>query len=241
MATEGICIVISPLIALMKDQVYNLKKRHIKAAAIFSGMKKAEIERTLDNCTYGNIKFLYISPERLQTELFQLRLPKMKVNLIAIDEAHCISQWGYDFRPSSLKIAEIRNLLPNIPLLALTATATERVKVDIQEKLEFKVQNVFQKSFKRNNLSYSVFYEENKLAKLLQILKNVKGTGIVYVSSRKKTKLIAEVLRKNRISADYYHAGLEGKTRSKKQEDWINNKIRVMVKLLSGIKLYLVR
>ncbi len=229
LATEGICIVISPLIALMKDQVYNLKKRNIKAAAIFSGMTKKEIDRILDNCIYGNVKFLYISPERLQTEIFQLRLAKMKVNLIAIDEAHCISQWGYDFRPSYLKIEEIRNIISDVPLLALTATATDRVKIDIQDKLGFKAKTVFQKSFKRNNLSYSVFYEDNKLAKLLQILKNVKGTGIVYVRSRKKTKQIAEILRKNRISADYYHAGLEGKTRAKKQEAWINNRIRVMV------------
>ncbi|MEZ4884452.1 MAG: RecQ family ATP-dependent DNA helicase [Chitinophagales bacterium] len=226
---EGVCLVISPLIALMKDQVYNLRKRNITAAAIFSGMTKTEIERTLDNCAYGNTKFLYLSPERLQTELFKARLDKLNVSLLAIDEAHCISQWGYDFRPPYLQIADIRELLPDIPILALTATATKQVQKDIQEKLAFRGGNVFEKSFTRSNLSYSVFFEEDKTKKLLQILQNVPGTGIVYVRSRKKTKDIAYFLQKNGISADFYHAGLDAKTRSDKQDKWIKNQRRIIV------------
>lgn len=229
LAQEGICLVISPLIALMKDQVYNLKKRNIPAAAIFSGMHRKEIDRTLDNCIYGNTKFLYLSPERLETELFQERLKKMKVSFIAVDEAHCISQWGYDFRPSYLKIAELRNQLPNTPFLALTATATDRVKQDIQDKLGFKKPNVFQKSFTRANLSYSVFYEENKLNKLVHVLRRVRGTGIVYVRSRRKTQEVAQFLRKQRFAADFYHAGLSPQFRASKQDQWIQNKIQIMV------------
>ncbi len=230
LAQEGICIVISPLIALMKDQVMNLKNRDIKAEALFSGMNKREIDRILDNCIYGNIKLLYVSPERLHTEIFQERLKKMKVNLIAIDEAHCISQWGYDFRPSYLQIAQIRQWInEDIPFLALTASATIRVREDIIEKLELKAANVFKKSFARANLSYSVFKEENKVQRLVNILQKVPGTGIVYVRSRKQTKDIANLLRRHRIRADYYHAGLTGKTRSIKQEQWMHNKTRVMV------------
>ncbi len=229
LAQEGFCLVISPLIALMKDQVYNLRRRNIRAEAIYSGMSRFEIDRILDNCIYGKVKLLYLSPERLLTEMFQERLPKMNINLVAIDEAHCISQWGYDFRPPYLQIADIRQRLPNIPFLALTATATKRVVLDIQEKLAFKEKRVFQKSFKRDNLSYSVFMEEDKPKKLLQILQKVPGTGIVYVSSRKKTKSIALLLQKNRIKADFYHAGLNPKARSKKQEQWMKNKTRVMV------------
>lgn len=226
---DGICIVISPLIALMKDQVFNLQKRNIKATAIFSGMSRTEIDKTLDNCVYGDYKFLYISPERLQTELFTVRLRKMNVNLIAIDESHCISQWGYDFRPAYLKIASIRNIVPDVPLLALTATATPRVKQDIQDKLEFKAAKVFTKSFTRKNLSYSVFHEDDKLKKMLHVLNRVQGSGIVYVRNRKKTKTIAQYLQKQDIRADFYHAGLPPKSRSQKQENWINNKIRIMV------------
>ncbi len=230
LAQEGLCIVISPLIALMKDQVYNLKKREISAEAIFSGMGKRQIDRILTNAALGKIKLLYLSPERLQSELFQERLKQMKVNFLAIDEAHCISQWGYDFRPAYLKIAEAREWMGNVPVLALTASATERVKQDIQDKLLFKAnRHIYQKSFQRANLSYSIFEEENKMTKLLQVLKNVKGTGIVYVRSRKRTKAIAELLRKNRIKADFYHGGLDGATRSRKQDKWIKDKIRVMV------------
>ncbi len=229
LSQEGVCLVISPLIALMKDQVYNLRKRNISAAAIFSGMRRMEIERTLDNCAYGKTKFLYLSPERLQTELFKARLPKLNVSLLAIDEAHCISQWGYDFRPPYLQIAEIRELLPDIPVLALTATATKQVQKDIQERLAFRGGKVFEKSFTRSNLSYSVFFEEDKTKKLLQILQNVPGTGIVYVRSRKKTKNIAYFLQKNGISADFYHAGLDAKARSDKQDKWIKNQRRIVV------------
>ncbi len=229
MAKEGICIVVSPLIALMKDQVESLVSKGIKAAAITSAMHRREIDIALDNCVHGNIKFLYLSPERLETEIVKVRLQKMKVNLIAIDESHCISQWGYDFRPSYLKIEALRELLPNIPVLALTATATSDVVKDIQEKLLFKKPNVLQKSFERKNISYIVVQEEDKLARLVKIASNLKGTGIVYVRSRKKTQDIANYLRSNKISADFYHAGLDAKTRDQKQSDWMQNKARVIV------------
>jgi ATP-dependent DNA helicase RecQ len=230
LALEGMCVVISPLIALMKDQVFNLKRHKITAEAIFTGMSRLETERILNNCVQKKVKFLYISPERLQTAAFREQLLRMKVSLIAIDEAHCISQWGYDFRPSYLQIADIRQLLPKVSLLALTATATERVKEDIQEKLQFgKTAQVFQQSFKRANLSYSVFKTDNKLGKMLDIFKKVAGTGIVYVRSRRKTKDIAEFLSNNGIKSDFYHAGLDPKTRSRKQDEWIKNKTRVMV------------
>ena len=231
LAMEGICIVISPLIALMKDQVEQLQKRDIQAKAIFSGMTYREIDIALDNCVYGKVKFLYISPERLQTAIFKERVKKMKVCLLAIDEAHCISQWGYDFRPPYLQIAEFRQTLPEVPCIALTATATKEVKMDIQEKLQFKKDNtaVFQKSFARENLSYSCFYEENKEKRLLKILHNVDGTSVVYVQSRKRTKTIADFLLKNKINADFYHAGLSNEQRNAKQESWIQNKIRVIV------------
>lgn len=226
---EGICIVISPLIALMKDQVENLNRNNIKAVAIYSGMSKRMIDITLDNCVYGNIKFLYVSPERLTTELFQVRMQKMNVNLIAVDEAHCISQWGYDFRPPYLKIADIRPFFPKIPILALTATATPQVVEDIQNRLDFKQKNVLQKSFLRSNLSYSVLYEDAKLTKLIDILQKVKGTAVVYVRNRRRTKEIAEYLVKNKISASFYHAGLTNEQRSERQENWINDKTRVIV------------
>ena len=229
LAQEGICIVVSPLIALMKDQVYNLKMRGIEAKAIFSGMGKREIDYTLDNCVYGKVKFLYVSPERLKTDIFKERVQKMKVNLIAVDEAHCISQWGYDFRPPYLEIAEIRKLIPDVPVLALTASATEQVQEDIQEKLLFEKKNIFRKSFLRENISYSVFYEENKAERLLTISKKVGGTGIIYVRNRRKTREVAEFLYRNGISADYYHAGLTPDQRNAKQENWINNKTRIIV------------
>lgn len=229
MAEKGICIVVSPLIALMKDQVENLVKKGIKAVAITSAMHKREIDIALDNCVHGNIKFLYLSPERLETEIVKVRLQKMNVNLIAIDESHCISQWGYDFRPSYLKIANLRDLLPGVPVLALTATATKEVVNDIQEKLLFKKKNVIQKSFERKNVAYILLNEEDKLARLVKIANNVKGTGIVYVRNRKKTQEIAGYLKSHKIEADFYHAGLDAKTRDLKQSNWIENKTRVIV------------
>lgn len=229
LAKEGICIVISPLIALMTDQVENLKKKNIPAIAINSAMHKKEIDIALDNCIYGNIKFLYLSPERLQSDLVKVRFQKMKINLLAVDEAHCISQWGYDFRPSYLQISELRKIIPNVPVLALTATATPEVANDIQAKLLFKEKNLLKKSFERKNLSYIVFKEEDKLKRLLKICGNVKGSGIVYVRNRKKTQEICSFLRSNKIPADFYHAGIETKQRNTKQESWINNKTRVIV------------
>lgn len=229
LAQEGICIVISPLIALMKDQVESLVSRGIKAISITSAMHKREIDIALDNCVHGNIKFLYMSPERLETEIVKVRLQKMKINLIAIDEAHCISQWGYDFRPSYLKIESLREILPNIPVLALTATATTEVVKDIQQKLGFKKENLFQKSFERKNLSYIVLHEEDKLARLVKIATNLKGSGIVYVRNRRKTHDIANYLISNKISADFYHAGLSPIIRDQKQSDWMQNKTRIIV------------
>jgi len=229
LANEGICLVITPLIALMKDQVENLKRQGIKAAAIYTGMSRNEIDITLDNCIYGNIKFLYLSPERIGTEIFIERVKKMKVNLIAIDESHCISQWGYDFRPSYVKIKDIREIVPNVPFLALTATATPEVVDDIQEKLGFKHKNVFKKSFERKNLIYIVRHVEDKLKYLLQIVRKENSSGVVYVRSRKKTWEIAQFLRKNEISADYYHAGLTNEQKDIKQEDWKKGRIKVIV------------
>jgi ATP-dependent DNA helicase RecQ len=228
LATDGICLVVTPLIALMKDQVENLKKKGIHAAAVFSGMHPNEIDITLDNAIYGNLKFLYLSPERLETVTFRERLRKMKVNLLAVDEAHCISQWGYDFRPPYLNIAEIRQYIPEVPVLALTATATSGVVTDIQDKLKFRSENIFQKSFERKNLAYVVIKDENKLVSMLKVLKSVTGPAIVYVRNRKKTREVAEFLQKNNISADYYHAGLDSKSRSEKQDAWINDKKRVI-------------
>lgn len=225
---EGICIVISPLIALMKDQVENLRKREIKATSITSGMTRREIDITLDNCIYGNFKFLYVSPERLTSELVKTRIMAMKVNLIAVDEAHCISQWGYDFRPSYLKISELREIV-KAPILALTASAQLDVIEDVQKKLLFKKENVFQKSFERKNVSYIVLEEENKLNRLLKIVQSVRGTGIVYVHNRRKAEEIALYFQKNNCKADFYHAGLSTEDRSKKQNSWINNACRVMV------------
>lgn len=228
-ASEGICIVVSPLIALMKDQVDALTAKGIKAMAITSAMSKKEIDIALDNCVYGNFKFLYVSPERLTTDIFRVRVKKMKVSFIAVDEAHCISQWGYDFRPSYMKVAELRELLPKTPVLALTATATPDVVNDIQEKLLFKKQHVLQTSFERKNLAYVVAKEEDKLAKLLKICKSVKGTGIVYVRNRRRTQEIAAYLKTNNVSADFYHAGLTSQQRSAKQNDWTGGATRVIV------------
>jgi len=229
MMQEGMCIVISPLIALMKDQVTNLRKRGIKAIAIYAGMTRREIDLLLNNCMYGAYKFLYLSPERLASDIVRMRIGKMPVTLLAVDEAHCISQWGYDFRPPYLKIAEIRPLLPKVPVLALTATATHDVKKDICEKLEFKNEKVFQSSFERKNIAYVNRYEENKPHKLVTILERIKGCGIVYVRNRKQTKEVADYLKKNKISADYYHAGLDMAQRSLRQEQWIADETRVMV------------
>ncbi|PIQ47027.1 MAG: recombinase RecQ [Cytophagales bacterium CG12_big_fil_rev_8_21_14_0_65_40_12] len=233
MVNDGLCIVISPLIALMKDQVYQLKKRGISAESIHAGMSKREIDHLLDNCVNSDVKFLYVSPERLKTELFQERIKiahqKRGVNLIAVDEAHCISQWGYDFRPAYLEIATIRELLPEVPVMALTATATLKVKEDIQVKLEFRHQKVLTKSFSRANLSYSVRFEEHKERKLIEILERIRGSAVVYVSSRRHAKEIAHLLLRHKIHADFYHAGLSHEERNKKQEDWIHNRTRVIV------------
>ncbi len=229
LAKDGICLVVSPLIALMKDQVENLTAKGIKAISINSSMHKREIDIALDNCVHGNIKFLYLSPERLESEIVKVRLQRMKINLVAIDESHCISQWGYDFRPSYLKIAELKELFPDIPFLALTATATKEVVIDIQEKLRFKKKNVFQISYERKNLAYAVLHEEDKLARLIKIANNIQGSGIVYVRNRRKTQNIADYLKSHSISADYYHAGLDAKTRDNKQNNWIQNNTRIIV------------
>lgn len=230
LAKPGLCLVISPLIALMKDQVENLRKRGIKASLIVSGMSFREIMITLDNATYDKeMKFLYVSPERLETSVFRERLQSLKVNLIAVDEAHCISQWGYDFRPSYLNIAEIREYLPGVPVLALTATATPEVVDDIQEKLKFKEKNVFQKSFERKNLTYTVKQTDTKINDFLAYCKEFKGTGVVYVRNRRKTVELATLLKKNGLSADFYHAGLSLDERNKKQEAWKSDKTRIMV------------
>lgn len=229
LSKPGICLVITPLISLMKDQVENLNKKGIKALAIHSGLSSQEIKIAFDNASWGDYKFLYLSPERIATERFQERLATMDVNLLVIDEAHCISQWGFDFRPSYRRITELRKLLPDVPVLALTATATKTVEKDIQEQLNFKKEHVLRKSFFRDNLVYIVREREDKLQYLLQSVQRVKGTGIVYVRSRKLTREISDFLRKNKISADYYHAGLSGVSRGKKQDDWKKGKTRVIV------------
>ncbi|TCD28166.1 RecQ family ATP-dependent DNA helicase [Pedobacter psychrodurus] len=226
---EGICIVVSPLIALMKDQVENLKSKGIEAIAIYAGMGKREIDILLDNCIYGKIKFLYLSPERLLSDLVRVRISYMNVSLIAVDEAHCISQWGYDFRPPYQQISKLREILPNVPVMALTATATEFVRKDIVEKLEMKDPQVFVKSFARGNLSYVVFGNEDKYKKLIDICQKVKGTGLVYVRNRRETAEVANFINRNGIKSDFYHAGLERDTRFLKQEEWKNNKTRIMV------------
>jgi ATP-dependent DNA helicase RecQ len=229
LASEGICLVVTPLIALMKDQVENLEKRGIKAAMIYSGMNSREIDITLNNAVYGAYKFLYLSPERLSTPIFKERVHDMKINLIAVDEAHCISQWGYDFRPSYLNIAELRKMVPGVPFLALTATATPEVAADIQEKLGFKEKNLFQKSFERKNLVYIVRDVEDKDKYLLKIVNSEPGCGIVYVRNRKKTVETAKFLSENGISADYFHAGIDPKIKDWKQEQWKHNHTRIIV------------
>ena len=229
LCNDGICIVVSPLIALMKDQVENLKKRGIEAIALTSGMHFKQIDAALDTCIYGNIKFLYLSPERLRNEMVQVRLQKMNVNLLAVDEAHCISQWGYDFRPPYLQIAEIRKLMPNVPVLALTATATPQVVDDIQEKLEFKTPNAIRKSFARENLSYMILYEDDLKGRMIRILERTPGSAIIYVRNRRRTREIASFLQTQNISASFYHAGLSFVERQQKQNDWIEDKTRVIV------------
>ena len=240
LAMEGLCLVISPLIALMKDQVENLRRKNITAFAIYSGMSRAEVINTLKVATNSNCKFLYVSPERLETNLFKEYLPGMHINLVAADEAHCISQWGYDFRPPYLRIAALREELHNVPVLALTASATKEVQDDICEKLTSPLTplrqegmglrwNIFRQSFERKNLSYSVFKVDSKINKVIEILNKVQGSAIVYCKSRKRTKEIAELLQLQNTVADFYHAGLPQEERNKRQEDWIKNKTRVIV------------
>lgn len=229
LSRKGICVVITPLIALMKDQVQNLNSRGIKALKIHSGMSGHEIKFTLDSAVWGDYKFLYISPERINSDYFREKLMKMDVNLIVVDEAHCISQWGYDFRPSYMNIVSLRELLPGITFLALTATATPRVVKDIQEKLRFKTNNVLSVSFQRENLSYLVRQKEDKLGYLFETLKKVKSSGVIYVRSRKATREIASELRKQGISADFYHAGLSTSVRNMKQDEWLAGKTAVII------------
>lgn len=229
LAQEGLCLVITPLIALMKDQVRNLRERGIKATAIYSGMTREEIVIALENCIFGNYKFLYVSPERLDTEIFQIKLRSMHVSLITVDESHCISQWGYDFRPAYLKIADIRQLLPGVPVIALTATATPEVVSDIQQRLQFRQENVFRMSFERKNLAYVVRHTEDKESELLHILQRVNGSGIVYTRNRKKTKEISQFLNRNHITATFYHAGLNDETKDSRQKAWLKGEFRIMV------------
>lgn len=229
LAREGICLVITPLIALMKDQIEKLNQLGIRALAVHSGMSRDEIDVALDNAIYGNYKFLYLSPERLGTEIFKVRIEKMNVNLIAVDEAHCISQWGYDFRPSYLRIVELRKYLPGVPVLALTATATPEVCEDIQERLNFRPKNLLRTTFERKNLVYTVREAEDKQKYILRLVRQMMGSGIIYVRSRKKTKDLADYLQKNSISCDYYHAGLVHPVRNRKQQEWMNGKIRIII------------
>ena len=229
LAAEGVCIVITPLIALMKDQVDNLRRKGVIAAAIYSGMSRREITAALDNCILGSTKLLYVSPERIGTELFKSKIERIKVSFITVDEAHCISQWGYDFRPSYLHIADIRKLKPGVPVLALTATATRQVIEDIQERLGFREKNVFRMSFERKNLAYVVRDAQNKEEELLHILRSVNGCAIVYVRSRRRTKEISELIEKNGISSTFYHAGLEHATKDERQKAWHDDQKRVMV------------
>ena len=229
LAMDGMCIVITPLIALMKDQVANLKKRHIRAAAIYSGMSREQIVTTLENCIFGAIKILYVSPERLSSQLFLTKLRHINVSFITVDEAHCITQWGYDFRPSYLKIADIRDMVPGKPVLALTATATPAVVDDIQDKLHFRAKNVFRMSFERSNLAYIVRNAENKSAEMIHILNEIDGCAIIYMRNRKETKELADFLCQNNINATFYHAGLADSIRDERQRDWQDDKVRVMV------------
>ena len=229
LAREGMCLVVTPLIALMKDQVQNLRDRGIRALAIHAGMNRQEIVTTLENAIFGRYKFLYVSPERLDTDIFRTKLRRMHINLIAVDESHCISQWGYDFRPAYLKIAEVRDLLPGVPVLALTATATPEVVDDIQARLRFARPNVFRMSFERPNLAYIVRRTEDKSQELLHILRRVPGSAIVYTSSRRHTKEVAELLAAAGITADYYHAGLDDAAKDLRQHRWQTGESRVIV------------
>ncbi len=229
MAQEGLCIVVTPLIALMKDQVRNLRDRGIKALAIYSGMSRQEIIIALENCIFGNYKFLYISPERLNTEIFLIKLRSIQVNMITIDESHCISQWGYDFRPAYLNIADIRKHLPGVPVLALTATATPEVVVDIQKRLEFKEENVFRMSFERKNLAYIVRTTDDKHKELIHILQRINGSAIVYVRSRRRAKEITDYIVDEGITANFYHAGLNNDVKDLRQKQWQQDECRVMV------------
>ncbi len=229
MIKKGTCIVVTPLIALMKDQVTNLKKKRIKAAAIYTGMHIDEIEAVYSNALYGDLKFLYLSPERLASDVARNVISKMEVSLLAVDEAHCISQWGYDFRPSYLQISEIRNLIPNVPVLATTATATPNVVTDIMEKLRFSKPNLMKSSFERRNLSYNVIREYDKTGLLIRMLKANDNCGIVYVRSRRKTRELAEILNKNNINATFYHAGLDAKTRDVRQKEWSLGRVKIIV------------
>lgn len=229
MVQEGICIVISPLIALMKDQIENLRSKGIEAIAIYSGMNYREVDIALDNCVFGKIKFLYIAPERFYSDIVRERIKYMKVILFAIDEAHCISQWGYDFRPSYLQLADLREAHPKVPILALTASATLRVVEDIQERLAFRTKNVFSKSFARPNLGYMALHEENKMNRMLRIVKKIGGSGVVYVRNRRETQEVARFLLNHGVPSDFYHAGLTMKERESKQNAWTTNKTRVIV------------
>lgn len=228
LAKDGLCLVISPLIALMKDQVEQLRRKNITAFAIYSGMDRREVENCFKVASESNCKFLYVSPERLETTIFKDWLPSLDISLVAVDEAHCISQWGYDFRPPYLRIAALRAELPGVPILALTASATPAVQQDIIEKLKFSNHQVFRQSFARPNLSYSVLQVDSKINKILEILKKVQGSSLIYCKSRKRTKEISDLLNMHGISADFYHAGLTHEQRNEKQEDWINNKIVCM-------------
>ena len=229
LAMDGVCLVITPLIALMKDQVRNLRDHGIKAAAIYTGMKREEIIAVMENCIYGGYKFLYVSPERLSSELFRTKLRHLKIGLLTVDESHCISQWGYDFRPSYLTIADIRKELPDVPVLALTATATPQVTDDIQDKLGFKEKNVIRMSFFRENLSYVVRRTENKLLELKHILDRVPGTGIVYVRNRAATKEVSDFLNSEGIPATFYHAGLDPTVKDERQRAWTDDRYRIVV------------
>ena len=229
MARKGVCIVVTPLIALMKDQVDRLRKLGISAVAIHSGMSYSKIDITLDNCVYGDVKFLYIAPERLATETFRLRVQRMNISLLAVDEAHCISQWGYDFRPSYLRIAEVRKMLPEVPVLALTASATDMVTKDIMKHLSFKEEHIIRSSFARPNLSYAVRHTDDKNEQLLRIVNNVTGSGIVYMQSREGCEQVTAFLQENGISASYYHAGLPHAEREIRQEEWTSGKTRIVV------------
>ncbi|MFC2115516.1 ATP-dependent DNA helicase RecQ [Bacteroidota bacterium] len=229
LAGEGMCLVITPLIALMKDQVEKLNQMGIRAIALHSGLSREEIDVGLDNAVYGDFKFLYVSPERLSTEIFRVRLPQMKISLVTVDEAHCISQWGYDFRPSYLKISNLRDMMPGVPFLALTATATKKVIEDIQVKLKFREKNVLRAGYERKNLVYTVKQIEDKEKYIQDLLTRLPGSGIIYARSRKKTRELSEILRKRKISCDYYHAGLAPAVRSRKQSDWMNGRTRVII------------